>query len=482
MRTLTFTILLVLAIGIAWQCTPIVSRLLDETPLRDSLDNTLKALKDPFSKDELIVYFKQSPTPESISQVKKRMKQKGIDTSAIVIRTCNACLAHVQLWQAPDIYTFMVTEPVRSGSGGGTGGGVGEDSLARYSPNYYNQIPVDSLFDAERALANYRMGKYSVNNLDGKEVVKVAVLDTGVDTVKFIHSSYLWTNEKAVNDIDDDQNCYTDDVAGWNFVDNTPNFHDDNAINKHGTMVTKYIIDQFSPSAKRGVQIMALKTLDATGKGSLFGKICALHYAINKGANIINASWGFYLYRDNPVPYFDSLVTQVMPQHGILFVTAAGNRTEESDNYASSIYRLRHRTSISPEALRNLQIHNFYPALFGREGNNVITTTTTNGVRVSPTQNFSWRYVDLGVNADQVTPAFMKFRMPFEEMGEYYISGSSFATSIATGKIGASVSTSLYTRGITKDQVFSALGNRVIRSGELDNNQLIRKGRYILRR
>jgi hypothetical protein len=318
--------------------------------------------------------------------------------------------------------------------------------------------------------------------LAGKDVVKIAVLDTGVDTLQFIHSSYLWTNgnERANRD-DDDKNCYTDDVAGWNFLTNNANFRDDNS-NIHGTLVTKYIIDQFRSSSTMGVQIMALKTHDANGAGSLFASICALYYAIENGAQIVNASWGFYNYGDNPVPYLDSLVTQVLPQHGILFITAAGNKVEANDNYARSLYRAMHSGfSISDAGLRNLQIHNFYPAMFSRAGNNVITTTTTDGVRVSPTQNFSSLYVDLGVRADRITATTMKFRVPFEMRGvEQFISGSSFATAIATGKIGVGLKTEWYTPGITKDRVLSEVGSVIRTSTELRANSLIREGRYIL--
>ncbi len=32
------------------------------------------------------------------------------------------------------------------------------------------------------------------NNTSGKEVVRIAVLDTGIDTAQIIGASYLWTN------------------------------------------------------------------------------------------------------------------------------------------------------------------------------------------------------------------------------------------------------------------------------------------------
>jgi hypothetical protein len=487
MRTLVFTIiLLVMASAIAWQCKEpfTITRGNDRVvPLRDSVQGVLKNMPDPgFSRNELVVFFREQPTRETIDAIKQRMRDKGIDPDAISIKTCNACSATIQLWQAPDIYTYVMAEGVRSGSGGGGSNGVGEDSLARYSLNFRSQLPVDSLVGVGASLVNYNRQSYPVNDLAGKSIVRIAVLDTGVDTAQFIHPSYLWTNERERRDRkDEDANCYTDDVAGWNFLNNDAEF-DDNNINIHGTLVTKYIIDQFRASTTQGVQIMALKTHDATGAGNLFASICAIYYAIENQANIINASWGFYNFGANPVPFLDSLVTQVLPRNGILFVTAAGNKVDAFDSHARRVYRAMHGTDISAAGLRNLEIHNFYPALFSRAGNNVITTTTTDAVRVSPTQNYSALYVDLGVLADQVTTTSMKFIVPFSiSATPQYISGSSFATAIACGKIGAQFKRSLYAPGISKDNVFTEMGGTIRRSAPLGLNSLIRGGRYIAR-
>src|SRR5690606_17231168 len=137
---------------------------------------------------------------------------------------------------------------------------------------------------------------------------------------------------------DDDNNCYVNDVAGWNFIGNNDNITDDN-INLHGTLVSQYIVNEFKTSPNNFVQIMTLKTHDHTGYGDLFSTICAIHYAVDKGANIINASWGFYFYEDGSHPYLDSLITTGLKQKGILFVTASGNKIDEVDAYAKKIYQ-----------------------------------------------------------------------------------------------------------------------------------------------
>ena len=487
MRTRLFTALFVLVSATFWQCSkPVRKSTVPRdilTPLRSSIEDILKSPNPGFNKNQLL-FFPTGPISTSdINEIKNSMARAGIDASRITIRTCNSCSGDVQLWEAPDIYTYAVSEGVRSGSGGGGSNGVGEDRFGRYSFNW--NMRIDTVEMTPGAVANYNKSSFPVLNLAGKSVVRIAVLDTGVDTVRYIHNSYLWKNSNETpNNRDDDRNCYADDISGWNFLNNTSDFAD-NHTDIHGSLVTKYIIDQFGRSRTNAVQIMALKTHDNRGYGNLFATICALNYAIDNNANIINASWGYYDYGVNPVPYLDSLITQVMPRKGIIFVTAAGNKVEADDAYARSVYRAMHGgAAISEEGLRNLQIHSFYPAILSTASNNVIVATTSDETRVSPTQNYSSQYVDLGVMADEITPATMKFTVPFIIPGTTLppISGSSFATAIAAGKIGANFKTTLYRPGITKSQVLNDIDRVIRRSSSLKNNQWVRDGRYIERR
>ena len=139
-----------------------------------------------------------------------------------------------------------------------------------------------------------------------------------------------------------------------------------------------------------------------------------------------------------------------------------------------------HGVHIPQTYLRNLEYHNFYPACLSREDNNVITVTTADETKVSPTQNYSSKYVDFGAIPDDLT--LMRFRVPFGPAGTAgtvtTISGSSFAAAIVTGRIGAFLPNSSYVPNIDKSDVLSQMETAALttRSSSLQAEH-IRKGR-----
>src|SRR5690606_31753378 len=104
--------------------------------------------------------------------------------------------------------------------------------------------------------------------------IKIAVLDTGIDT-GFFPTDYLWRENG---------------IYGRSFIKNEGAIEDDDAY-RHGTLVSSLILNQFKDYP---VQIMNLKTHNADGKGDLFSIVDAICFAMEQKVDIINASWGFY--------------------------------------------------------------------------------------------------------------------------------------------------------------------------------------------
>lgn len=445
----------------------------------EDTNEKFEAVLPEYRKGEMIVVYKDAPTPAAKQKVRDEIGEQ-IDLSGVTIRQCSACDDYVELWQADSIETFIHGEIASSGTGKTKP--VGEDTLAMCSLNMLSTLPVDYTPIDERYIEskeNMRRLYTPFINPAGKDTIVIAVIDTGIDTVNFNNQPYLWTNNT-------DTSCYSGFSHGWNFVNNSSNVFDDN-LTKHGTIVSHFIINEFQNAPDNFIQIMSLKTHDDQGTGDLFSSICAINYAIRKGANIINASWGFYNYDSITIPYLDHLITQELQEKGILFIAAAGNKLDKADSLIKIVYKDKNGVELPDGSLRNINVNQFYPAVLSNDANNnVITVTTSFNDQISPTQNFSDSYVDMGVKADTATASGMSFKLPFPANDDY-LSGSSFATAIFSGKIGAFLPRGEYEAGINKKDAIQKLstihtvhGIPPIISGEagLENKKLIREGKF----
>ena len=427
--------------------------------------------------NEIIVIYRKPPNTSDVQKIKEWMlRNNAIDTTKIERKKCNSCKGSIELWLAPDVHSTINADGIVGGTVSPKGSRpVGEDGIAYYSLNFTQDIPMDY---TEKKFEDMDLDtlKKLKNDKREKEVVRIAVLDTGIDTEQ-INASYLWTNEAEASrgakpDFDDDVNCYNDDIFGWNFIGKNGDVMDDNT-KRHGTLVSLFIINEFANSQSKAVELMTLKTHDKDGHGDLFYSICAIHYAMEKGADIINASWGFYYYGGSPHPYLDSLITKVLRKEGILFVAAAGNQDAKSDKFAHEAYKAEHGVDIPDSYLRDLEYHSFYPACLSGNDNNVITVTTADKTNVSPTQNYSEKYVDQGAIPDDPT---MRFQVPFDPGAS--VKGSSFAAPIVTGRIGSSLPNSAYVTNIDKRDVLSLIEGSSLssRSSSLEHEK-VRLGR-----
>jgi subtilisin family serine protease len=140
-------------------------------------------------------------------------------------------------------------------------------------------------------------------NPGGSRDVVVAVIDTGVDYNHPDLAPNMWTNTGEIpgDGLDNDNNGFIDDIHGASTVGNKWGGESGDPMddNGHGTHVAG-IIASAANNTEGGVgvafnvQIMALKAGQSSGIFSSADIIESIQYAIDKGADVINMSFGGY--------------------------------------------------------------------------------------------------------------------------------------------------------------------------------------------
>ena len=160
--------------------------------------------------------------------------------------------------------------------------------------------------------------------------VVVAIIDSGV---RYTHEDLrdnMWRNPRETpgNFRDDDGNGLVDDVYGINAVRDNGDPMDDN---NHGTHVAG-IVGAVGNNGKGiagvawNVKLMACKFLGADGYGWTSDGVECVNYAVENGAQVINASFG-------GGEYSQAMFTAIQAARnaGIIFVAAAGNEQTNID-------------------------------------------------------------------------------------------------------------------------------------------------------
>lgn len=176
----------------------------------------------------------------------------------------------------------------------------------------------------------------------GNSDIIVAVIDSGMDYTHPDLSSNMWENVLELTGIpgqDDDGNGYIDDIYGYDFSGATEEDPDDGDgdpcdVFGHGTHVAGTI--GAVGNNNRGVtgvcwdvRLMALKIgADDSGPSVSSGDaVLAIEYAIDMGADVMNASWGGYSYSQ---ALRDAIAEA--RNAGLIFVAAAGNENLNIDS------------------------------------------------------------------------------------------------------------------------------------------------------
>ena len=176
----------------------------------------------------------------------------------------------------------------------------------------------------------------------GSPNVIVAVIDSGIAYDHPDLASNIWTNPREIagNGIDDDGNGLVDDLHGWDFHMNDSDPMDPVDLNPggnpgHGTHVAGTIAGAGNNGTGiTGVmwtgRLMALKAGGVSRSISTAAIASAIHYAVDNGARVINASFAG---PECSLALYDTV--SAANAAGVLFVAAAGNEGSDNDNVPS---------------------------------------------------------------------------------------------------------------------------------------------------
>ena len=299
------------------------------------------------------------------------------------------------------------------------GGAVSSSGKFYVEPDYYlknTADPNDPGYFNRRKWGLHNVGQNngkSDADIDAREAwdvihnasdIIVAVIDSGVRMTHEDLKDNLWVNAGEIpgNGVDDDRNGYVDDVHGINAIGGTGSPEDDQG---HGTHLSG-IVGAVGNNGKGSVgvawkvKIMPLKFIDSTGSGSTSDAIECIDYAIEHGANVINASWG-----NIGQSFFLERAVRRARNAGVVFVTAAGNNSDDIEDVPN------------------------FPASYTFDNILSVCATTERDGLVS-FSNYGAVSVDLGAPGSTIYSTFYRNDSDYEVM-----SGSSMSVGFVAGSV-----------------------------------------------
>lgn len=191
--------------------------------------------------------------------------------------------------------------------------------------------PDDALYSEQTSLSLIKAKEAFKNGLTGSPNTIIAISDAGVDVShEDLKDNIAYNTAEIPNDgIDNDNNGYIDDYAGYNFAYKEENTKPDNVKNssiEHGTIVASIA----SATTNNGKGIAGTGNqcryfpLKIVSNGKVVYGYQSITYAAVRGFSVLNCSWG----RANKLPFsqFEQDIIDFAVSRNVAIVAASGNR------------------------------------------------------------------------------------------------------------------------------------------------------------
>lgn len=249
----------------------------------------------PYVAGQLIIGYKMNTPSETRRNIRAQLQMEvkselgAINGEVVKVANNRASQAYEALRRNPNIefieYDYLMTI-----------------SLTPNDPNYPSQVYLP-----------YMNTPAAWDITTGSRDIKVAVLDTGINTTN--------TDLRNMN------------VTGYNVIANSTNYADDHG---HGTMVTSVIAAQMNNSfgfagIAPDVSFLAVKVMSSSGTGTYSDMIKGIEYAVNQGASVINMSIGGRTASSALQTAVKNAVSR-----GVTIVAAAGNEGSSTVSFPAA--------------------------------------------------------------------------------------------------------------------------------------------------
>lgn len=214
------------------------------------------------------------------------------------------------------------------------------DDVDYAEPNYIvyacsagtsSEYTTDPMYGQQWGISAIKLDKLWDKPVINNKRPVIAILDTGVDIDHPDLTDNIWTNEleaEGAEGSDDDGNGFTDDIHGWDFVNQSGRMRDNNGHGTHCAGIAAAVggngigISGANPDAL----IMPITVMQSDGTGDVGTIIKGIDYATANGADILSMSFGSF---GHSMAQYDALAKAYQKT---VLVAAAGNNTSDINN------------------------------------------------------------------------------------------------------------------------------------------------------